>query len=64
MELEIESGSDDERLRPGGPRPAVPFKIELPNGKSVRMSVNDLTYFESHEEPLAGPGHEHFGFND
>jgi len=29
------------------------------------MSVNDVLYFEMvDDDPLQGPGHEHFGFND
>lgn len=65
MEMEVETGSDDERQRPVAPGQPYHFKIERANGKSVRMSVNDLLYFELwDDEPLAGPGHEHFGFND
>lgn len=65
MELEVEAGSDDERQRPVAPGQPYHFKIERANGKSVKMSVNDLLYFELwDEEPLAGPGHDHFGFND
>lgn len=65
MELEIEAGSDDERQRPIAPGQPYHFKLERTNGKSVRMSVNDLVYFEMwDDEPLSGPGHEHFGFND
>ena len=65
MEIEIESGSDDERQRPVAPGQPYHFKIERANGKSVRFSVNELLYFELRDEdPLAGAGHEHFGFND
>jgi hypothetical protein len=65
MELDVEAGSDDERQRPVAPGQPYHFKIERANGKSVRMSVNEVLYFEFWDrEPLAGPGHEHFGFND
>lgn len=65
MELEIEAGSDDERQRPVAPGQPYHFKIERTNGKSVRMSVNEVLYFEMwDDEPLEGPGHEYFGFND
>jgi hypothetical protein len=65
LELEVESGADDERQRPVAAGQPYHFKIERTNGKSVRMSVNEVLYFELwDEEPLAGPGHEHFGFND
>lgn len=65
MELEIEAASDDERQRPVAAGQPYHFKIERTNGKSVRMSVNEVLYFEMwDEEPLEGPGHEYFGFND
>jgi hypothetical protein len=65
MELDIDAGSDDERQRPVAPGQPYHFKIERSNGKSVRISVNDLMYFEMwDDEPLVGPGHEHVGFND
>ena len=65
MELDVEQGSDDERQRPVAPGQPYHFKIERANGKSVRFSVNEVLYFEMwDEDPLVGPGHEHFGFND
>lgn len=65
MEIDVENGSDDERQRPVAPGQPYHFKIERTNGKSVRFSVNELLYFELRDEdPLAGAGHEHFGFND
>ena len=65
QELDVEQGSDDERQRPVAPGQPYHFKIERANGKSVRFSVNDVLYFEMwDEDPLSGPGHEHFGFND
>ncbi|MBK8252699.1 MAG: hypothetical protein IPK82_08530 [Polyangiaceae bacterium] len=65
MELEVETGADDERLRPIAMGQPYRFKVERTNSKSVRMSVNDLIYFEFwDDEPLTGVGHEHFGFNN
>ncbi|MEZ4315119.1 MAG: hypothetical protein R3F14_44460 [Polyangiaceae bacterium] len=65
MELEVDPTSDDERQRPIAPGQPYHFRIERTNGRSVRMSVNDLLYFELwDDDPLAGPGHDHFGFNN
>ena len=44
---------------------AYHFKVERADGKTVQVSVNGAVYFElADREPLAGAGHEHFGFND
>ena len=65
MALDVEAASDDERQRPVAPGQPYHFKIERSDGKSVRMTVNDVLYFEMwDDDPLSGPGHEHFGFND
>ncbi len=41
------------------------FKVERTDGKKVEWSVNGAVYFDfADPEPLAGAGHEHFGFND
>jgi hypothetical protein len=62
------------KLVPGGadsisstvlPRRVYRFHVERRDGRTVRWLVDDmeiLTYPDT--EPLAGPGHEHFGFND
>lgn len=47
------------------PQRAYQFRVERRDGQTVRWLVNDveiLTYKD--DEPLAGEGHEHFGFND
>ena len=65
LTLEVDATSDDERQRPVAPGQPYRFEIERSNGQSVRMRVNEATYFELwDDEPLAGAGHEHFGFND
>jgi hypothetical protein len=41
------------------------FRVERRDGRTVHWRVDDmdiLTYLD--DEPLSGPGHEHFGFND
>lgn len=62
------------KLVPGGadlitgtvvPHRVYRFRVERRDGHAVRWQVDDmdiLTYRD--DEPLLGPGHEHFGFND
>jgi hypothetical protein len=62
------------KLVPGGadlitgtvvPHRVYRFRVERRDGHAVRWQVDDmdiLTYRD--DEPLQGPGHEHFGFND
>jgi hypothetical protein len=62
------------KLVPGGadfirstvvPHQVYQFQVERRDGHTVKWRVDDmeiLTYRDA--EPLAGPGHEHFGFND
>lgn len=62
------------KLVPGGadlitgtvvPHRVYQFRVERRDGHAVRWQVDDmdiLTYRD--DEPLYGPGHEHFGFND
>jgi hypothetical protein len=62
------------KLVPGGadligstvlPHRVYQFRVERRDGRTVRWQVDDmdvLTYRD--DEPLSGPGHEHFGFND
>ena len=41
------------------------FKIERTDGKTIVWSVGDIVMFRfADPEPLTGPGHDHFGFND
>jgi hypothetical protein len=65
LELDVDKTSDDERMRAVAPGQAYRFKIERADGKTVVVSVNGVEYFTfADQEPLAGPGHEHVGFND
>ena len=55
----------DERMRAVARGQPYHFKVERADGKKVEWSVNGVVYFTYVDaEPLAGPGHEHFGFND
>ncbi|MFT3767807.1 MAG: hypothetical protein QM820_20315 [Minicystis sp.] len=65
LEIDVDPHSDDERMRALAAGQAYHFKIERADGKTVQVSVNGTVYFElADREPLAGAGHEHFGFND
>lgn len=65
LEIDIDKNSDDERARPVAPGQPYHFKIERADGKTVTWSVNGAEYFDFIDpEPLAGPGHEHVGFNN
>jgi len=65
LELDIDPNSDDERAHPVTVGQPYHFKIERTDGKSVSWQVNGLEYLElADEEPLAGAGHDHMGFND
>lgn len=47
------------------PNQTYQFQVERRDGRTVRWLVDDMeiaTYSDA--EPLLGPGHEHFGFND
>lgn len=64
-EIRIEPGSDDERARPVTSGQAYHFKVERPDGKTVIWSIGNTVMFRFVDrEPLTGPGHDHFGFND
>src|SRR6185436_6820939 len=64
LEIPVDPSSDDERARAVSVGQPYRFKIERSDGASVAWSVNGLDYLELvDEEPLAGPGHDHVGFN-
>jgi hypothetical protein len=65
LEIDLDPQSDDERARPVARGQPYHFKVERADGKKVEWSVNGVVHFTFNDpEPLAGPGHEHFGFND
>jgi hypothetical protein len=65
LEIDVDPLADDERMRAVARGQPYHFKVERADGKKVEWSVNGAVYFTfSDPEPLAGPGHEHFGFND
>jgi hypothetical protein len=65
LEIDLDPQSDDERARPVARGQPYHFKVERTDGKKIEWSVNGAVHFTYVDpEPLAGPGHEHFGFND
>ncbi|WP_394825308.1 hypothetical protein [Pendulispora albinea] len=64
-EIHIDKTSDDPRERPVVAGQIYHFKIERTDGKTVRWFVDGLEMASfADDAPLAGPGHEYFGFND
>jgi hypothetical protein len=64
-EIPVDPTSDDPRQRPVAKGQVYRFRIERADGKTVRWFVDDvefLTYTDT--APLAGAGHDHFGFNN
>jgi hypothetical protein len=65
LELRLIPGSEDPRTRPVAEGRSYRFEIERTDGHTVRFSVDDtLIHAFDDSEPLAGPGHEYFAFND
>jgi hypothetical protein len=63
--IRVEPGETDPRAQPVLPDRAYRFKIERSDGQTVRYFVDDIELLSLKDPiPLAGDGHEHFGFND
>ena len=64
-EIKIDKDSDDQRQRPVQKGQTYHFKIERSDGRTVRWSVDGVDFFSWNDpSPLAGQGHDHFGFNE
>jgi hypothetical protein len=64
-EIKVDKTSDDPREQPVTAGQTYRFKVERTDGKTVRWSVNGVEYLTYPDpQPLAGIGHDHFGFND
>jgi hypothetical protein len=64
-EITVDLEAEELRAQPVVANQSYHFKVERLDGKLLRWLVDDiemLTYED--DEPLSGPGHEHFGFND
>lgn len=64
-EIHVDKDSDDPRQRPAQKGQTYHFKIERTDGKTVRWSVDGIDFLTWNDpSPLAGLGHDHFGFNE
>jgi hypothetical protein len=64
-EIRVDKDSDDPRQRPVTGGQVYHFKVERTDGRTVRWFVDGLEYLTYPDaNPLAGLGHDHFGFND
>jgi hypothetical protein len=64
-ELRVDRDSDDPMQKPVTPGQVYHFKIERQDGKTVHWYVDGREYLTfADRAPLAGIGHDHFGFND
>ncbi len=64
-EIRVDKDSDDPRQRSVVRGQLYQFKIERTDGKTIRWSVNGVDYLSWNDpSPLAGQGHDHFGFNE
>lgn len=64
-QIAVDANSDDPRAKPVYPGQSYHFKIERSDGHTVHWSVNGLDYLTYDDpSPLAGMGHDHFGFNN
>jgi hypothetical protein len=64
-EIKIDPTSDDPLEKPVTRGQSYHFKIERSDGKTVHWFVDGLEYLNYVDpQPLAGVGHDHFGFND
>lgn len=64
-EIKVDKDSDDPRQRAVGTSQLYQFKIERSDGRTVHFSVNGVEYLSwTDPSPLAGQGHDHFGFNE
>lgn len=65
LQLVVEAGGDDLRARPVVKNQLYHFKVERRDGRRIRWFIDDLELHSlMDDDPLSGPGHEHFGFND
>lgn len=63
--IRIDDTADDARQRSVMKGQTYHFRIERTDGKTVRWFVDDLEYLSwTDPSPLAGEGHDHFGFNE
>ncbi len=63
--LPVDLKADDIRQRPAARLQVYRFKIEREDGRTIAFSIDGRKIHSwTDEEPLTGPGHDHFGFNN
>jgi hypothetical protein len=64
-QIRVVPDSEDAKERPVVPGQSYHFRVERSDGRTVSWWIGDVLMFKfTDTEPLAGPGHDHFGFND
>lgn len=64
-EIRVDKDSDDPRQRAVVRGQLYHFKIERTDGRTIKWSVDGIDYLSWNDPaPLAGQGHDHFGFNE
>ena len=64
-EIAVDTTSDDPRQRAVVPGQTYHFKVERADGKTIRWWIDGLEMHTMVDaQPLAGAGHDHFGFNN
>lgn len=64
-ELRVQSDGEDLRAQPVESGREYHFKVERNDGRTIRWWVDDIEILSLQDPaPLAGAGHEYFGFND
>jgi len=65
QEITVDPNSDDPREKPAVAGQSYHFRVERSDGKTIKWWVNGNEMFSWTDTiPLAGVGHDHFGFND
>lgn len=65
QQIAVHPSGSDLRARRVRPHHPYHFKIERQDGRTVQWFVDDIRLFEFRDQqPLVGPDHSHFGFND
>jgi hypothetical protein len=64
-EIPVDKSSDDPRQRPVVKGQTYRFKVERSDGRTVRWFIDNTEMISwADPQPLAGEGHDHFGFNE
>jgi hypothetical protein len=64
-QIRVVPDSEDARERPVVAGQSYHFRVERTDGRAISWSIGDVLMFKfTDADPLVGPGHDHFGFND